>query len=172
MDAVSYLIDPAPEKTKEKLEVLLKLARHGLAEVRRSIHQIAPEGQELPLTQNIARISNEFSLHTGTSVSICTEGEARDVAMPVKLTIIRCVQESLTNALRHGQAKNITINLCFTPQELILSIKDDGLGSEEIKPGFGLTSMQQRLEALYGTLECRSEKGKGTRVTCLIPVGR
>ncbi|MDD3653708.1 MAG: sensor histidine kinase [Desulfotomaculaceae bacterium] len=172
MDAVSYLIDPAPEKAKEKLEVLLKVARHGLAEVRRSIHQIAPEGQELPLTQQIARITKEFSIHTGTNVIICTEGEVYDVTLPVKLAIIRCIQESLTNALRHGRAKNITIDLRFTQQEINLSIKDDGLGTDELKPGFGLTSMRQRLEVLHGSLECRSEKGKGTRITCLVPSGR
>ena len=172
MDAVSYLIDHTPEKAREKLDVLRRVARNGLAEVRQSIHQIAPEGQELPLTQHIARITKEFSLHTGTSVSINTAGEVRDEVLPVKMTVLRCIQESLTNALRHGQAKNIIINLSFTPKEIMLSIVDDGVGSDNLKPGFGLTAMQQRLAALHGILEYQSEKGKGTRITCSIPTGR
>ena len=170
MDAVSYLIDPAPDKAKTKLDVLREVARNGLAEVRQSIHQIAPSDGELPLSQQIARITKEFSLHTGTSVSINSEGKAYEATLPVKLTLLRCIQESLTNALRHGQAKNISINLCFNPAEIVLIIEDDGLGSDELKPGFGLTSMRQRLAALHGSLECRSEKGKGTKITCAIPV--
>ncbi|KAF1086199.1 Sensor histidine kinase DesK [Sporotomaculum syntrophicum] len=172
MDAVSYLIDTAPDVAREKLDVLRQVARNGLAEVRRSIHEIAPKGQELPLSQHIARITNEFSLHTGASVGIHIEGEVHDEVLPVKMTLIRCIQESLTNALRHGQAKNITINLKFTAGEIILSIEDDGVGADGLKPGFGLSSMQQRLAALHGTLEYWSEKGKGTRITCLIPTGR
>lgn len=172
MDAVNYLIESAPEKAREKLEVLLNVARHGLAEVRRNIHEIAPEGQELPLSQHIARITNEFSLHTGTKVSINTEGEVRDTVLPVKMAIIRCIQESLTNALRHGQAKRINVRLRYNPEDIILSIEDDGLGTDQITPGFGLTSMRERLEALHGALEVWSEKGKGVRITCVIPVRR
>lgn len=170
MDAVSYLIDPAPDKAKAKLDVLREVARNGLAEVRQSIHQIAPSDGDLPLSQHIARITKEFSLHTGTNVSITTGGEAYEATLPVKLAIMRCIQESLTNALRHGQAKNIAINVSFNPDQIVLTIEDDGLGSDELKPGFGLTSMRQRLAALHGSLECRSAKGKGTRITCIIPV--
>lgn len=85
MDAVSYLIGNSPDKAREKLDVLRQVARKGLAEVRRSIHQIAPEGQELPLSQHIARITNEFSLYTGTSVSIYTEGEVPRCGPPGKV---------------------------------------------------------------------------------------
>ncbi|MFX4263285.1 sensor histidine kinase [Pelotomaculum propionicicum] len=172
MDAVNYLIEPAPEKAKDKLEVLLNVARNGLAEVRRNIHEIAPEGQELPLSQHIARITNEFSIHTGTNVSIFTEGEVHDTVLTVKMAIVRCIQESLTNALRHGQAKRITIRLCYNPEDIILSIEDDGLGTDQLTPGFGLNSMRERLEALHGALEIWSEKGKGARITCVIPVRR
>lgn len=172
MDAVNYLIEPAPEKAREKLEVLLNVARNGLAEVRRNIHEIAPEGQEMPLSQHIARITNEFSIHTGTSVSIYTEGEVHDTVLTVKMTIIRCIQESLTNALRHGQAKRISIKLSYNPEDIMLTIEDDGLGTDQLKPGFGLNSMRERLEALHGALEIWSEKGKGARITCVIPVRR
>jgi len=98
--------------------------------------------------------------------------EALGLAEVLAQRVGQLLTNLLTNALRHGQAKNIIINLSFTPTEIMLSILDDGSGSDDLKPGFGLTAMQQRLAALHGILEYQSEKGKGTQITCLIPTGR
>jgi signal transduction histidine kinase len=172
MDAVSYLIQASPEKAQAKLDVLRQMMRQGLEEVRQSIHQIAPPVDDEPLSRQLARLAGEFSLHTGTRVHLDVSGEETDISRQVRLTLIRCLQESLTNAKRHGQAGIIRAWLRFGKHEVELGIEDNGVGREVLEEGFGLRAMKDRVVSLQGTLEVRSYPGRGTTVACRIPVRR
>jgi signal transduction histidine kinase len=172
MDAVSYLIETSPQKAKERLEVLRSVTRKGLEEVRRSIHQMAPEGDDLLLSLQLAGLANEFALHTGTKVHVETRGTEYELPKQTKLTFIRCLQESLTNAKRHGSASTVLVVLHFHANRAELAIEDDGAGINEFNPGFGITSMQERISALQGKLHVKSASGQGTTVKCSIPTRR
>jgi signal transduction histidine kinase len=169
MDAVSYLIEASPQKAVERLEVLRNVTRKGLEEVRRSIHQMAPEGDDMLLSLQLAGLANEFALHTGTKVTLETRGTECDLPKQTKLAFIRCLQESLTNAKRHGSASNVHVVLHFHANRTDLAIKDDGAGTSEFKAGFGITSMEERISALSGNLHVTSASGQGTAVRCSIP---
>ncbi|WP_026021317.1 sensor histidine kinase [Paenibacillus senegalensis] len=168
MDAVSYLVHSHPDKAVEKLEVLRKVTREGLDEIRRSIHQIAPLDERLGLTTQISRLAHEFAAHTGTQVKVETLGEEQELPLQLKLTLVRCVQESLTNAKRHGGAPFIQIKIEFYSDHIKLVIKDNGVGTDNIKLGFGLTSMKERLAAWRGDLSIHSTPDLGTTITCTV----
>ncbi|WP_409347053.1 sensor histidine kinase [Paenibacillus sp. MBLB4367] len=170
MDAVSYLMDSAPDKAKEKLEVLRNLTRKGLEEVRRSIHQIAPVDDSHTLSQQLSQLAAEFSTHTGTQVKIKVSGDEIDLPKQMHLTLIRCLQESLTNAKRHGEAVRVDVWIDFSPESVLLRIEDNGSGTEKLKEGFGLTAMRERISSLNGTLQASSARGFGTTITCKIPI--
>jgi signal transduction histidine kinase len=172
MDAVSYLIEVTPQKAMERLDVLRKVTRQGLEEVRRSIHQLAPEDDDLLLSLQLAGLANEFALHTGTKVHVETRGTEYELPKQTKLAFIRCLQESLTNAKRHGSASTVHVVLHFHANQAELSIEDDGAGTNEFKAGFGITSMQERISALQGMLHVKSTSGQGTKVNCSIPTRR
>ncbi|NEW07023.1 sensor histidine kinase [Paenibacillus sp. SYP-B3998] len=172
MDAVSYLIEASPEKAKEKLDVLRGVTRNGLEEVRRSIHQMVPKGDDLLLSQQLTRLANEFALHTGTKISFKTGGEEFEIPKQTKLSLIRCLQESLTNAKRHGRAASVEILLTYGKDEVGLQIEDDGIGTEQLKAGFGINAMQERITALQGSLQVSSSSSQGTVVSCIIPAKR
>ncbi|NRF91062.1 sensor histidine kinase [Paenibacillus frigoriresistens] len=171
MDAVSYLIEAAPDKAKEKLDVLRSVTRNGLEEVRRSIHQMVPEGDML-LSQQLTRLANEFALHTGTQIRFTTVGEEFEIPKQTKLSLIRCLQESLTNAKRHGRASTVEVTLTYSDDLVYIRIEDDGIGTEQLKVGFGINAMQERIFALQGTLQVSSTLGQGTVVHCSIPAKR
>ncbi|MFC5446901.1 sensor histidine kinase [Paenibacillus aestuarii] len=172
MDAVSYLIEASPYKAKEKLDVLRGVTRNGLEEVRRSIHQMVPGGADMLLAQQLTRLANEFALHTGTKIDFSTTGEEFDIPKQTKLTLIRCLQESLTNAKRHGRATSIEIVLAYGDDEVGLRIEDDGIGAKQLKAGFGINAMHERISALQGTLQVSSTPGQGTIVSCQVPAKR
>lgn len=172
MDAVSYLIDASPEKAKEKLDVLRVVTRNGLEEVRRSIHQMVPKEGDMLLSQQLTRLAGEFALHTGTKISFQTNGEEYEISKQTKLSLIRCLQESLTNAKRHGRANSVEITLTYGENEVGLRIEDDGIGAEQLKAGFGINAMQERISALQGILQISSASGQGTAVACTIPAKR
>jgi signal transduction histidine kinase len=172
MDAVSYLIEVSPEKAKEKLDVLRNVTRNGLEEVRSSIHQMVPNGDDMLLSQQLTRLANEFALHTGTKICFKTNGEEFEIPKQTKLSLIRCLQESLTNAKRHGRANTVEVLLTYGEDEVGLRIEDDGVGTQHLKAGFGINAMHERISSLQGTLQVSSATGQGTIVSCSIPAKR
>jgi two-component system, NarL family, sensor histidine kinase UhpB len=107
----------------------------------------------------------------------------RSYGEPIDLTIYRCIQESLTNAIRHAQAKHVVVTLSATrdPEstgeaqaaQLELTVRDDGLGIDPGRPqGHGTTGMQERVHALGGRYRVESETGRGTSVRIAIPLRR
>ena len=106
-----------------------------------------------------------------------TYGEAID------LTLYRCVQEAITNAIRHGNAHALTVDLAEMPAvrhngerqraHLALSLGDDGKGIAPSAPkGFGLTTMTERVRSLGGSCVIESAPDKGTIIRIEIPVER
>src|SRR5436189_3626376 len=91
----------------------------------------------------------------------------------IDLTVFRSVQESLTNAIRHAQAKKVTVQLGQAEDEaqLELSVRDDGRGvAPGAPPGFGIRGMQERVEGLGGRFTIEGASGGGTCVRVAIPL--
>jgi two-component system sensor histidine kinase UhpB len=91
----------------------------------------------------------------------------------IDLTVYRCVQESLTNALRHAGAARIAIALDETEGEraVQVSVRDDGRGIDpKAAPGRGLRGMQERVQALGGSFVIDSTPAGGTSIQIAIPI--
>jgi two-component system sensor histidine kinase UhpB len=102
----------------------------------------------------------------------------------VDLTVYRCVQESLTNAIRHSRARAIEVRVAFSSSvpgsSLELTVRDDGVGIKAGQaPGFGLRGMQERVQALGGEFAIDAGTGRaangtvrsgGTCVRIVIPL--
>lgn len=87
---------------------------------------------------------------------------------PPALNLFRIVQEALQNAARHAQATKVTVTLRATPEEVILTVADNGLGIPPRKKGvdgLGFRSMAYRAAQLGGRLDIDSRKGLGTVLT-------
>jgi len=97
----------------------------------------------------------------------------------VDLTVYRCVQESLTNVIRHAQAKHVGVELGEAAsegngngeRELRLTVRDDGRGIDPAAPpGFGLRGMQERVQGLGGRYKVETASGRGTCIRIVIPL--
>jgi len=106
---------------------------------------------------------------------VCDLQMADDVAVTDRLVathLYYIAQESVTNAVRHGQARHIVVRLARTEGHgAELSIQDDGVGLPVAEPegpglGRGLHIMQYRADLIGGTLAIERGTGGGTRVTC------
>jgi len=84
-------------------------------------------------------------------------------------TLFRCVQETITNAARHAGAENLYITVSDEGGELLVSAKDDGRGTPELRPGNGLTGLRERLEQVGGRLEIDARMGSGLVVRAFMP---
>lgn len=65
--------------------------------------------------------------------------------------LLRCVQEAVTNCVRHARARHLHIQLQVEGASLVVRIEDDGDGQPKLQPGNGLTGMRERLQELGGT---------------------
>ena len=84
-------------------------------------------------------------------------------------TILRAVQEVLTNTARHAAARNLWIRLAFSHEGLILHTRDDGRGADAMTLGNGLRGMRERFEAHGGRVEFRAAAGGGFEVEAVLP---
>jgi signal transduction histidine kinase len=85
-------------------------------------------------------------------------------------TVLRCVQEIITNAIRHAGAANLWIELTRTGTGIAIRARDDGRGAKEVLPGHGLIGMRERLDHVGGTLEIATEPAKGFRIDAWMPL--
>jgi two-component system CheB/CheR fusion protein len=87
--------------------------------------------------------------------------------------LYRLAQEAVSNAIRHGKARNITIGLAVVNGGGVLTIRDDGCGFEAVSAshsGLGLRIMSYRAKMISGSLSVQSSRSGGTSVTCLFPI--
>jgi signal transduction histidine kinase len=97
--------------------------------------------------------------------------EALSVTEPaVAHSVFRCVQEVLTNTLRHAAARNLWIEVVSTEDGGVqVHARDDGKGAASLEPGVGLTGMQERFAQLGGKVELRPVAGQGMELVARLP---
>ena len=90
----------------------------------------------------------------------------------IETTIFRIVQEAFHNACKHADPHNIEIVLRRNDENILLCIKDDGMGfsPQSLTSGLGLRHMKERASSIFGKLLVDSEAGKGTTLTVDIPI--
>jgi signal transduction histidine kinase len=82
----------------------------------------------------------------------------------------RCVQEAVTNSLRHAEATNVWIELRAGPNDLSLQVRDDGQGAATLREGHGLIGMRDRVEEAGGEMRIETTLRKGLAVSVRLPL--
>lgn len=154
---------------EQQLDSLLQLARNSMEEVRLYVHQLDVSQESLPLAVTLQQLTEEFKKHAKVNVRTRIIGEEYIASKQSKMTLYRSLQESLTNAVRHGHSTEIIVSLHFEPQQIRLDVEDNGCGVEEWKDGFGLTAMKERVSHSQGRVTVYSKKGEGTLISCVLP---
>jgi len=169
------LPDQARASIAERLRDILAVIEHLQAINRSMLHRLRPMALgHVPLKDMLGQLVNERAReHPQIAFSIAAGDLARSYGDSIDLTIYRCIQESLTNAIRHAGAKHVTVKL--DPMEngasLRLAVVDDGRGMTQPTPaGFGTRGMKERVEGLGGRYSVESEPGRGTSVRITIPL--
>ncbi|PHA01362.1 hybrid sensor histidine kinase/response regulator transcription factor [Bacillus wiedmannii] len=153
----------------QRLDSLLEMGRKSIEEVRGYLHQMDSPCQSPSLIQSLQNLGAEFQEHAQVNVSFRIFGEEYQLSRQAKIAFIRCLQESLTNAVRHGQGTEIIVSLQFEQQYTRLEVQDNGKGNVEWQEGFGMNAMKERAMNLQGHLSVYTKPEEGMLVTCTIP---
>ena len=151
VDACIATVETSPSKTKKQLEVISQVTREGIREIRRSVNQLRPDSLErLNLEYAITKMITDMNSVSGARVFFNSYVDKLKFDADEENTIYRVIQESITNAIRHGKATQIWVQIKEEKGEIILTIKDNGVGCKDIKNGFGTRHIMERIEMLNG----------------------
>ncbi len=158
------------------LETIEQTGRSALAEMRRLLGVLRDpdETQALAPPPGLARLAELAAQvgEAGLAVRLEVTGEPRPLPTGFDLSCYRIVQESLTNALRHGGATRATVTVQHRNGEVRLEVLDDGTASpsQEHAPGHGLVGMRERAALFGGELSAGPLERGGWQVRARLPV--
>jgi signal transduction histidine kinase len=171
-----HVMDRRPEQARDALLAIKTASSEALAELRSTIGPLRADEHDAPRapTPSLARLDPllETAARAGLPVDVGVRGEPRPLPAAVDVAGYRIVQESLTNVVRHAQAREATVTLDYGPAFVELEVTDDGRGSNGAagEPGHGIAGMQERAEAVGGRVEAGPRFAGGFRVWARLPI--
>lgn len=144
-----------------------------IASVRRISTELRPPIlDDLGFGEAVVWQAREIARRSGLALEMDMAAADRVQDAGLATALFRITQESMTNIVRHAQARQVRIGLHVVDQNLVLSVRDDGTGFVEArKGGVGLASMQERAMAMGGTFHVgRHGQGSGTEITVSLPL--
>ena len=171
LDACLMTLEVAPALTKQQLNKIRDAAKKGITDVRRSVKKLRPDDLErLPFQEALMEMTKNYSESSGMEITFDIFSWSDKLRQDQEDVIYRVLQESITNAKRHGHATKVKITIGGNENYLLIVIADNGQGCDEVKQGFGLKHMCERLELLHGTIHYWSDEG--FIVEAMIPLNR
>jgi signal transduction histidine kinase len=164
------------EKAAANLRKIEALSANALNELQRIISNLRPAHlDDLGLPAALRWYLNDTKNHTDLDINFHVEGEEKDLSDSVKIAVYRIIQEATTNTIKHAQASDLKITLCYEDEKIELWIDDNGKGmdltqiEQNKRQSWGLLGMRERSELLNGTFKIDSEPGKGVLLNFSIP---
>jgi len=178
--SASKLLPARPVEAKQRLDSALDQAAEAITEGRDAVQGLRSSAFETnDLANGITAIAKQLAhdtrAHDSPAINVEVEGAPRNLNPVARDEAYRIAGEALRNALRHAQARRITVGLRYDKRRFSLRVRDDGKGIDEEtlqrQPAghFGLHGMRERAEIVGGRLEIWSKLGSGTELELSIP---
>lgn len=165
IDAVKVLVDIDTNRAKEQLNNVSVVVRDGIRDVRGSLNKMRPGALENnTLKEALIKIIREYEAISNLEIHLCYEWDNIDLDIAKEDIVFRVIQESITNSVRHGHAKTIWIELLEEDEAYVMTIHDDGVGFDELRYGYGLKQMQERLMIIGGSVHFENRDGFYTHI--------
>lgn len=145
-------------KAAEKLDVINGLVRKGLDDIRRSVRLLKDEGEPFDLHAALDELIRDTEQTMGVDIDARIE-PIDHLGWLTQRVIYHALQEGLTNGIRHGSSSHFTFNLYRDGPLLRFILHNNGEPFGLAKPGFGLSTMMERIHLLGGTVEVGSSSG-------------
>jgi signal transduction histidine kinase len=167
------------DQAVKTLRHLESMAADSLHELQRLIADLRPSHlDDLGLPAALRWYAGIVQERTGMKIMVDIEGDELPISSTLKISIFRIVQEALNNITKHAHAKDVFIKLEYRPGQVVVSVRDDGVGfdldtvrlSRLRRPSLGLAGMQERAALVKGEVSIQSSPGQGTLVEARLPL--
>ncbi|MFT3888272.1 MAG: histidine kinase [Arachnia sp.] len=173
-EGAKALTQKRPEAATEALGVIADTGRKSIAEVRRIVAVMRGEDEQ-PAFGPAPSLSQvpELIASAGDRITLTVTGEAQVLPESLSLAAFRVVQEAVTNFLKHaGPTATAIVELSYTPRDVLIVVRDDGIGvlSKSDGRGSGVRGMRERVQAMGGDFRAGPRPGGGFEVQARLPL--
>lgn len=173
-----WLSSHLPEKDHalhKKASSMLKLIESAISSTRRICTQLRPTIlNDLGLAETMRWQARDFESHFNIPCKLNAPHDDLDISPEISLALFRILQEALTNVARHAHAKQVEVDLLKHGVNVLLVIKDDGIGlcPDRVDSGMshGISGMAERASKLGGEVKIKGGDGQGTLIVARIPL--
>jgi signal transduction histidine kinase len=176
LDGVDDAIQANPAAASRSLSLARRMLRFTRLEARRSVWDLRSKALEKEgLGSALQTMAQTSASPSGPAIQVKVSGEDGGLPTAVQFHLLRIAQEALANAVKHGEARNVTIELERAEDFTRLTVSDDGKGfsvdAPESAPGphFGLMGMRERAAKINSRLLLKSKPGSGCAVSVTVP---
>jgi signal transduction histidine kinase len=177
LDALKTAVAASTPDQQPRLAESIAIVDRVLQQTRTLMFDLHPAMlDDLGFVPTLSRFSEEYKRQTAVDVAISETGASRPLGRSLGHHLFRAVKELLSNAARHGKAKEVLISVHWEPAQLRVVVDDDGGGfdvqarlSSATRTSLGLVGIQERLVSLNGEFHIESAIGQGTRAVIEVP---
>jgi signal transduction histidine kinase len=174
LDLVADCFQDTPRVAQQALDTARSMSRHCIVEARRSVWDLRCHLLEHgDLASALERVVEPLVAQTNPRVDVRVVGSPVRLHASIEMNLLRIGQEAVANALKHGLARNVAVELRYAPDSVRLEVVDDGHGfvPDETPAGhFGLLDMRERAQCMDSWLHVESDPGTGTSVSIEVPI--
>ncbi|MBY0012591.1 two-component sensor histidine kinase [Paenibacillus typhae] len=166
---------------EEQIDLIHDSATRVAKELRITIYSLSSKKSGGPTWLGMVRSHlKSLSRLNDVEIELKITGDDFSLPYPYHKALFRIISEATGNAIRHGAASRVDVELSLKPKWIRLSITDDGIGfdtdllwttSEDTTGGLGMKNMQYLTQSLGGEFHISSSENAGTRILISIPVG-
>lgn len=180
MKAMETELDAAPHPVRSRLQQARQMLRQSRALAHNAIRELRSEvtaPRHEGLAEGLRRVADSWNQSGALRVDIQIAGTARALPPRLENHLLGIGTEAMTNAVKHGRADAIHVELDFRSAEVALRIQDNGSGFdprhqlEQPSGCFGLIGMRERAREVGGQIRIVSEPGRGTEIFVAAPCG-
>ncbi|CCE00685.1 histidine kinase [Bradyrhizobium sp. STM 3809] len=164
------------DQVAQDARMITQSVSHLMACLRGTLSRLRrPLAEELGLEAGLVALTQNYQHAARPAIRLDLQGDLADIQGPVAVTAYRMAQECLTNALRHGDASEVSLRVerrAGPDSALVISVEDDGGGDAAQlarSSGFGLTGIRERIAAVGGSLSI-APAARGLSVSATIPL--
>jgi PAS domain S-box-containing protein len=159
----------------EQARTTIPMIEMTIDQVRKISGELRPHLlEELGLIAAIERHVEDFGRRSGISCQLISQVRKINVQRKYAVGIFRILQEALTNVMRHANASSVFVRILKSKGAIVMEIEDNGIGIKATRinniKSIGILGMRERAMLIGGELMITTRKGKGTKITLIIPV--
>ena len=167
LEAIKMIIDKDGEKAGSMLAEVIGNLRGGMDSIRSILKSVKPEISTVNIA-NLKIIMDNVENQSGVNIALDYNSDISAITPKMWQVIIPNIKEALTNMMRYSNAEKCRIDFVKLNKVYRITVKDDGIGCENIKKGLGLLGIEERMLSVGGNAIFDSKKGFST--TIIFPI--